>query len=456
MKILLSQSPLGPKESVVFPQGICCVATSVKAKHDLKVFDPNIEVGYQNKLRELIASFQPDVIGVSLRNIDTTRINDPKFYYLVFLDFLVELKTIAPDVTIIAGGAGFSIFPERLMELCKEIDFGVHLEAEESFPELLENLNDPAGVKGVFIRDNEGVIYTGDRNHVDVAALPIVDRSFIDINKYRLKPFDIGIETKRGCMLNCAYCCYPHLNGKGVRLRTPGQVVDEIEELIEKYTLKNFTFIDSVFDVPKNHCVAIVNEIISRKIKIDWSAWFSGREFDEDLFFLFVKAGCKDFSFSPDAYTTKALKGLNKYIRHKDIIRIYNIFKKHAVETDTKVSFNFFINSPEIGLVDFFRTLFFCVKAKIVLGDRLSGIGTDYIRIMPFTLLYNTALKKKRITPETNLLPDTIDDYKGIFYHEPGSMVVDGIFMSFQKIKSVIKKILGIDKFVDDGEPHDS
>lgn len=435
MKVLLFQAPLGRHDRPVFPYGICCVATAIKQQHEVRVFDPNVESDYPGKVRELIASFQPEVIGVSLRNVDTTSVEDPWLYYLPFTRFLKELRIISPGVPIITGGSGFSIFPEKLMELCPEIDFGVYLEAEESFPELLGNLTDAASVKGVFVRQNGQVKYTGERRQVEVAKLPIVDRSFLDIGKYSRMPFDVGVETKRGCMLNCAYCCYPHLNGHGVRLRSPGQVVDEIEELVTRYKLKNFAFIDSVLDVPKEHYLAILREMIRRRLKVEWSGWFSGREFDEEMFFLSVEAGCKIFSFSPDAFTAKALRGLNKYIRHEDILRIYDIFKKHAVSTDTKVSFNFFANSPESGLADVLQTLAFCVKAKLVLRGRLNSRGTGYIRIMPFTALYETALKKKLLAPETNMLPDNTDSFKKLFYHEPHSATIDLIFTIIQGLQ---------------------
>lgn len=433
MKVLLFQSPLGHPYRHVFPYGLCAVATALKENHVVKVLDPNVIPDYHRYIQTVMAEFRPAILGVSLRNIDTVRKNVPLLFHKSFQRFLTELKGGAPDTPIIAGGPGFSLFPREIMAACPEIDFGIRGEGEESFPELLVNMGHAESVKGVFYRHKGSVLYSGDRSPLYLSRLPRVDRSFVDMSPYTGFPYDIGVESKRGCIFNCAYCCYQHLNGYGLRLRQPGHVVDEIEELISEYGITTFSFTDSVFDAPRQHAEAICRHITERRLKINWAAWFNGKAFDEAFFFSLVKAGCNFFVFSPDGYTPRTLRGLKKHLTHADISNIYRIFRKYG--HGVTVTFNFFGNSPDMGWIDFLRTLVFCIKAKLILQDRLHRAGMDHIRILPRTALYETALKKKVISNHTNLLPDNANDYERVFYFDPQRKGVGFLFQLFGSLQ---------------------
>ena len=447
MKILLFQSPLGRKQKSVFPHGLVCIATYIQQRHEVKVYNPNGINQYRQEIRQLITEFKPDLIGVSLRNIDTTRISDPWFYFVAFEKFLEEIDQINSDIPIVVGGTGFSIFPEELMKRSPHIDLGVYCEGEESFMELLDNLDSPEKVKGVYYRESNEIRFTGNRPPPNIAELPRIDRKLVELARYSLDPFDIGVETKRGCLLQCAYCCYPYLNGKKVRVRTPKEVVDEIEEMALVHGLTTFSFIDSVLDVPRDNCEAICRELIERNLPITWSGWYSGRNFDEEFFHLTSKAGCVNYSFSPDGFTKNALEGLNKYVRHEDILNILEIFRRN--DNGSKVSFNFFINSPQIRLGDFLRTIAFCIKAKLVLKGRISGLGTDYIRILPHTGIYEFAKQNSLLSPGTSMLVDNPEDFSKLFFHAPKSRHIDLVYGLFNSFKATLKKILGVKKIVD-------
>jgi len=162
-------------------------------------------------------------------------------------------------------------------------------------------------------------------------------------------------------------------------------------------------------------------------------AWFNGEDFDKELFSLALNAGCDFFSFSPDAYTPRTLKGLQKHLKHEDIDRIYRLFKE--CEEPVKVAFNFFGNSPDIRLTDFLRTLAFCLKAKASLRRCLHRAGMDYIRILPNTALYRIALEKKVLTPDADLLPDSAAGYQEVFYHEPHTRTIDLLLRLFNGLQ---------------------
>ena len=121
------------------------------------------------------------------------------------------------------GGAGFSMFAKEIMERHQRLDFGLVLEAEESLPELLHNLEQPEQVAGIYFRTADEVRYTGDRLLPVFPSAPYPRRDFLDLQPYLQIPFSMGVRTKRGCALKCAYCNYPFLNGQRFRLRTVEQ-----------------------------------------------------------------------------------------------------------------------------------------------------------------------------------------------------------------------------------------
>ena len=74
------------------------------------------------------------------------------FYFKTVAPTARLIKEAVPQVTLVAGGPGFSMFAEPILERIPEFDLGVYLEGEESFPELLEHLDRPAQVRGVYLR----------------------------------------------------------------------------------------------------------------------------------------------------------------------------------------------------------------------------------------------------------------------------------------------------------------
>jgi hypothetical protein len=437
MKILLIQSYLGRREKPIYPIGLAILASVLK-EHQVQVVDPNI---LDNPLRDLGASindFQPELVGISLRNVDTTQVADP-FVYLPGLRSCVNLvKEVVPGAGLVIGGAGFSIYAQEIMGQFPEIDAGVFLEAEESFPELVSKWPEVNQVQGIFFRHNNKLVFTGSRPFPEVEKIPAPDWEKVPIAPYKDLLDAVGIQTKRGCALNCAYCSYPFLNGKSYRLRSPEIVVDEIEVLARDYKLERFIFADSVFNYPRGHCEAILEEMLQRRLPVRWTAWFNEREMDRELVNLAVQAGCEFFSFSPDAFSDKALKALGKNINREDILRVYNLMQEFP---SVLVGYNFFFNPPGQTLSDLLKLLWFSLKVRLRFRGRLVGFLLGSIRIEPGTAIHRQALEEGSITPDTRFLAATSGELKRLFYRPPESGVIYLLlhfYLFLRKLKRLI------------------
>jgi len=123
--------------------------------------------------------------------------------------------------------------------------------------------------------------------------------------------------------MRCIYCTYNQvLEGNRLRLRSPVEVVDEIEEAFYRFKPETFEFVDSVFNDPVGHCQAILEEIIRRP----WKARFttmgvSPKHLDTQLLHLMQRAGFSSFMISPESASETMLTNYQKGFGIDDLHR---------------------------------------------------------------------------------------------------------------------------------------
>ncbi len=313
-------------------------------EHDVRVFDANVIEDPLGKLSKLLESDMPDVVGISLRNIDL--LNPPRNdvdFYGQFKAMIRLIKEKAPSSRLIVGGTGFSIFAEQLMAENREIDFGVVSDGEIAIRDLLRNLDHPERVKNVLFRSEKQVVFSGEGELIDFDLLPDPSRSFFDLSEYMKTPFSVGVQSRRGCAFRCIYCPDPYLGGYKSRMRSPKRVVDEIEALVNDCGIESFYFVDPIFNYPTENSREVCREMRRRKLDVEWNAYFR-----EDLLnSSFVKeaedAGCRIFEFHSDGASDQALNFLNKNMRIKDIEKTMDLTR---LMERAGVGYHFFYDLP--------------------------------------------------------------------------------------------------------------
>lgn len=141
-----------------------------------------------------------------------------------------------------------------------------------------------------------------------------------------------GVQSKRGCTLNCSYCTYLLLNKQEIRLRRPAHLVDENELMAWECGTGAFTFVDHVFNIPLEHAWEICRELIGRKVAVEWSAWLTLKGLMHELLLPWEEAGCRWIRFSPDAATDRGLAAFAKECTARDIgksIRLFSNIKTY-------------------------------------------------------------------------------------------------------------------------------
>jgi radical SAM superfamily enzyme YgiQ (UPF0313 family) len=251
---------------------------------------------------------------------------------------------------------------------------------------------------------------------------------------YRTLLDAVGVQTKRGCGLKCAYCNYPFLNGNYYRYRTPEAVGEEIERLVKDYKVERFIFVDSVFNIPREHAKSVLREMIGRKIKVKWTGWYNEQALDKDLVELAVEAGCELFSFSPDGFSDSALKALGKNLQQKDIIRVNDLLKTYH---QAMVGYNFFLNPPAQSFWDLVKLLWFSFKVRLTFRGRLCGFLLGSIRIEPDTPIYHRAIAEGLITENSHMLATDSKELKRLFYYPPNSLILTMMLKCYIFLRSI-------------------
>ncbi|MCK5615290.1 cobalamin-dependent protein, partial [Candidatus Pacearchaeota archaeon] len=154
MKVLLISANTLTVPYPVYPLGLDYIVDTIATDHQVKIADMN-DIEDYDSLGKIINDFSPDIIGISLRNIDNTDRRDPKGFIGSYRELAMALRNHS-KAPLILGGSGFTIFPDEFMQAL-EADYGIIGEGER-LPLLLDaitNKEDISGIPGVITRDKD-------------------------------------------------------------------------------------------------------------------------------------------------------------------------------------------------------------------------------------------------------------------------------------------------------------
>ncbi|MCP4362676.1 MAG: radical SAM protein [Chloroflexi bacterium] len=304
------------------PSGPAYVAgAALAAGHTVEVFEALFAQDMAGELETQIASFRPDVVGISIRLAHGFVLDEGAEFGTRHLDLRVRVKQIVncvkrvSDAHIVLGGPGFNYYGPDWLEYLN-LNYGLRGEADISFPQYLKELENGGDIHSI-----PGCVYRTDGRFVKVARKFVDNLDDTAFPAYQLfdleKYYEIGITpaitTKRGCAFNCTYCPYSSLEGKRYRLKSPQRVVDEIEHIYSIKRPKMVSFCDNNFNVPNQHALAICQEIVDRKLDISWgTGTIKPLKITDDVLRLFKDSGCGYLSLSVESASARMLKQMQR------------------------------------------------------------------------------------------------------------------------------------------------
>lgn len=182
------------------------------------------------------------------------------------------------DIHVAVGNYFPSLQPKAALESMPSVDSVVIREGDLTLPELAsliflrENWQD---TKGIAFRTSEEVYINGERGLVkDLDALPFPEHY---APRFELNEF--AIEGSRGCYMRCSFCSISpffdaRLPAMRWRARSPENIADEIEEVLQKYpNIRLFRFVDPDFIGAPQHADRLqyfVHELKERNTDINF------------------------------------------------------------------------------------------------------------------------------------------------------------------------------------------
>jgi len=339
MKIILIQ-PRYKSHMLHPPLGLGYIASVLKKEgHRVDLIDANLGISI-NEIIERIKDIKPGLIGISVM---TSVFEETKN--------IVKIIKKETDTPIVLGGVHITALPKFSIEKTGA-DFCVYGESELTIKELVFALDDRKSldeIKGLVYRKRNKIVINPPRELIeDLNSLPFPEWSLMDPKKYYIAPVLASAEdfptapimTTRGCPFQCTYCASNVTWRRRLRFRSPENIADEIEYLIDNFGVKYIHFSDDNFTFSKKHTVGVCNEILKRGIKIKWGCPNGVRvdSLDDEILMLMRKAGCNMIGFGIESGSQEILNNINKRLDLSIVPRIIKNAKKYNITT-----FGFFI-----------------------------------------------------------------------------------------------------------------
>jgi radical SAM superfamily enzyme YgiQ (UPF0313 family) len=380
----------------VLPLGMACVAKAVEdAGHEVRQINLMEKSNAIHELIRALETFNPEIIGISVRNIDDQASHAPRFLLDPVKDIVAACRKHS-KARIVLGGAGYSIFPRHALEYLRA-DMGIQGEGERSFPLLLETLNSHGKlsvVPGLFHRELNIQNRQQVMRDIDAFRLPEPERQNWVVENAADETIWLPIQARRGCPLNCSYCSTSTIEGKIIRKRSIDRVMDAMRSYISA-GFDHFFFVDNTFNLPIGYAKHLCEAMLQSGLKIKWRGILYPWQVDEELVTLMVKSGCTEISLGFESGSDRILAKMNKRFRVKDVKNVSELLISHDISCMGFLLFGGPGESRETVLesLEFVDSLHLGV-VKVTVG----------LRIYPYTTLAEYARQTGVITADDNLL----------------------------------------------------
>lgn len=385
------------------PLGLALVAAATRrAGHETRFLDLLAATDALNEVSQAIADFQPEVIALSVRNVDDQTMLDTKFLLGPVRD-VVDVCRASCQAKIVVGGAGYSIFPEAALRYLGA-DLGVCGEGEKVFPILLERLQ-----QGHALTEILGVHLPGGRSLArqwfaeDLNRLPWPGEELWRSADPGDAKLWVPVQTRRGCPLDCSYCSTPAIEGRRPRFRSPELVTRHIGDLTDA-GFRQFYFVDNTFNLPSSYALRLCRCLAALPLKIQWRAIVYPHSVSEELVQAMAEAGCVEVSLGFESGCPQVLQAMNKRFGPAEVREISERLAAHGIR---RMGF-LLLGGPGKTKESVDESLAFAWSLNLEMLKVSVGI-----RLYPHTPLARLAVEEGMVSPEDDLLMPR-------FYIRPG------------------------------------
>lgn len=428
------------------PLGISYMAAVLEENSvDVNIVDASaLDLTWEDLKREL-EKISPDVVAITAL---TPTIKQA-------LKSAEIAKRTCPDATVVLGGYHPTFNYQEVLE--KDfVDVVIRGEGEYTMLDLVKTLEEDGDISNV-----QGIAFKNSVTPVrplitDLDSLPYPARHLLPMDHYKLLNMDTKMSTiitSRGCPMQCSFCASAALHGPKMRLRSPENVVNEMEHLVNDHKVKTIAFMDDTFTLYRNRVHEICTEIQERDLDIFWGCTARVDTLSADIIRQMKDAGCITMFMGVESADQQVLDGIGKKTNLEKIKNAFEISRKEKMRTIASVV----LGMPGDTKESIARTVKFVKELKP--SYALFSLATPY----PGTRFYQQSLEKNLIkvkdwskytliSPILETMECSLEDLKKMqnkafcnFYLRPGYILrqarMDGPIL-LKTIASVIREVI--------------
>ena len=314
MKISLINPPYPPSvhsHPPFIPLGLAYLgAVAEKAGHQVTIIDCQAERLTYEAFSARITQTPSDVVGVTATTL----------LYKSAMKLITIAKQAHPQAITMLGGSHGTFWDENALNEYPSLDIVVRREGEQTFIELLEKLltqANLANVLGITYRNGDKIVRNADRPFIeDLDSIPFPAHHLMPLESLKRDgKILFPLISSRGCVFWCDFCSTVRMFGRGYRMRSPKNVVDEMQLIHDKYGVKQVTFYDDAFTVDRNRVLKICEELHSRKLDMMWDCGTRVDMVDRELMKTMRSAGCFAVWLGVESGSEAILGAMNKRIK---------------------------------------------------------------------------------------------------------------------------------------------
>ncbi|MEX5214681.1 MAG: radical SAM protein [Nitrospiraceae bacterium] len=440
----------------VYPIGITYLADFVhRRRPDVRqqILDLSLYPQAQRPavLRDAVSTFSPELVAFSWRDIqifsphegDASLEHAFNFYfasnplkrvaasfqglkqlYRYYSDIRANLsypwliRKEFPKAKIMIGGGAFTAFADQLMEKLPEGVLGILGEGEDALIKVIDG--QPLDGERYILREGKRIIKGEQRSTVlldtQTVDLPYLTSIFPQHRAYLDE--SIGVQSKRGCPYDCAFCLYPYIEGKRVRYRPAAMVVQDIVQHYHQWGARRFWFTDAQFITGKEaypQCTEILERILAEKLEIQWSGYIRTSLITPELAKLMVRSGVGDLEVAITSGSQEVLNNLHMGFK---LERLYDGCRYLAeAGFRGKVILNYSLNSPKETEETLLQSVEAYKKVAAILGEDRVFPLMFFLGIQPNTDLEHRLLEEGYLSAGYNPLMLTPTSIRKLLYN---------------------------------------
>ena len=325
MRVLLINPFYPISETPSPPLGLAYLAAALEqAGVQVKILD-YVVYGYRkDALQSILKDFRPRIAGATAvtMTFDHAR------------QVLKDAKTVDPDILTVMGGPHVSFCARQTLQTFPELDVIVLGEGEETLVELartVEKAQNLDAVRGIAYRMGSAIKTTAKRNFIEnLDGLPLPARHRLALGRYRALGLPISMTTSRGCPYQCIFCVGRKMVGARVRYHSAQRVAAELEYLA-RLNFHQINIADDLFTANHDRCLAVCEEILKRKLAVNWTSFARVDTVSEALLVKMKAAGCTAVSFGVESANPDILKTVKKGITLTQVLDAVRMCRRTGI-----------------------------------------------------------------------------------------------------------------------------